>query len=302
MMGLMMMDEGMVREGVDAARVVGMQESSMISVCEAARAVTNEAIVQAGDVISSCSSLPITPERMTVHYEMDGAIYYKLLSHTVPGYGLALERNGRVSAFREQDGPDGPWVFLGKTDDRWPDVSIPLLCYEGRDKLVIACVSKFSDDTDAEQDIAAARAFTKPFLSPDGNLAIAHGSLRVVAFAVDGSGEVTYPVTGTAASDYAISAARTEDGALKLLVYTSQVTKPRESFRERLIDRIFDETRSGRKRKSTHEKVTDLPEGLSVADVEGAVSFMPVPITSNGHIAEVIATLDAGFSTDADKA
>ena len=122
MMGLMMMDEGMVREGVDAARVVSMQESSMISVCEAARAVTNEAIVQAGDVKSSCSSLPITPERMTVHYEMDGAIYYKLLSHTVPGYGRALERNGRVSAFREQDGPDGPWVFLGQIADDGIDV------------------------------------------------------------------------------------------------------------------------------------------------------------------------------------
>ena len=92
-MGLMMVDEDMVKEGIDAARVgIGMQESSMISVCEAARAVADEAIVQTGDVISSCSSLPITPERMTVHYERDDAIYYKLLSHTVPGYGLAFER------------------------------------------------------------------------------------------------------------------------------------------------------------------------------------------------------------------
>lgn len=288
--------------GASAMADMDMRGSTMVDVCEAAREVANEAIVHTGDDVSPCCSLPITAERMTIHYEMDDAIYYKLISHTVPGYGLALDRDGRVSAFREQDGPDGPWMFLGKTDDRWPDVSIPLLCYEGRDKLVIACVSRFSDDTDEEQDIAGAKAFAKPFISSDGSLAIAHGSLRVIAFAIDGSGEVTYPVSGTAATDYAVSAARTDEGALRLLVYTSQVTKPRESFRERLLDRIFDETRSGRRRKPSHERVTDLPEGLSVADVEGAVSFMPVPITSDGHIAEVVATLDKGFSTDADDA
>lgn len=277
---------------------------TLIRVCEAAREITDKALSHDDANVSLCEPLPMTEERRTIHYVYDDAIYYKITTHTVPGYAFAFDRDNRISAYRQAGGPDDAWDYLGEAD-RWTSRSVPMLVYEGLDKLVLVCMSKYTDDSVEPSDSDAAstsdEAYPDPFISPDGSLAIMTGSLRATAFPLDGSQEVVYPASGTPATKYAVSAAKSDEGDLRLVVYHRSY-RQRTAWDETLFNRLLHRDIPEKKLLKQSQRATSasLPEGLSVAEIKSSASFIPVPITADGEIAQMVETLDEHLSVEAD--
>lgn len=277
---------------------------TLIRVCEAAREITDKALSHGDESVSLCEPLPMCEERKTIHYLHDGAIYYKIITHTVPGYAFAFDRDNRISAYRQVGGPDDAWDYLGEAD-KWTSRSVPLLVYEGLDKLVLVCMSKYTDDSletsDSETASTSDEAYPDPFISPDGSLAIMTGSLRATAFPLDGSHEVVYPASGTPATRYAVSAAKSDEGDLRLVVYHRSY-RQRTTWDETLFNRLLHRNIPEKKLLKQSQRATSasLPEGLSVAEIKASAAFTPVPITADGDMAQMVQTLDEHLSVETD--